>query len=74
MTRLSILPAGSRARVVLLAPQLGARADRLVQLGVTPGAEIELLQRRPAYVVAAGETQLAFDTALARDIFVQRIG
>jgi len=74
MTRLSILPAGARARVVLLAPELRDRADRLASLGISPGSEVQLLQRVPAYVVEAGETCLAVDVEVARQIFVRRVG
>jgi Fe2+ transport system protein FeoA len=73
MTRLSILPAGARARVVLLAPELRDRADRLASLGIYPGSEVELVQRLPAYVIEAGETRLAIDADVAQRIFVQRV-
>jgi Fe2+ transport system protein FeoA len=73
MTRLSILPAGARARVVLLAPELLDRADRLASLGLSPGNEVQLLQRLPAFVVEVGETRLAVDADVARRIFVQRV-
>jgi DtxR family Mn-dependent transcriptional regulator len=73
MTRLSVLPRGARARVVLVAPELRERADRLASLGLSPGSEVELLQRLPTFVVEAGETRLALDAEVARWIFVQRI-
>ena len=74
MTRLSLLPAGTRARVVLVTTGLRDRADRLASLGLAPGSEIELLQRRPAFVVRAAETQIALDAEVAREIYVQRVG
>ena len=73
MTRLSILPTGARARVVLVAPELRERADHLASLGLSPGSQVELLQRRPTFVVQAGETRLALDPEMARYIFVQRV-
>jgi DtxR family Mn-dependent transcriptional regulator len=73
MTRLSVLPAGARARVVLVATPLRDRAERLANLGLAPGSEVELLQRRPAFVVEAGETRVAIDPEVARQIFVQRV-
>ena len=73
MTRLSVLPAGARARVVLLAPELRERADRLASLGLSPGSEVGLLQRRPTFVVEVGETRFALDQEVARHIFVQRV-
>jgi len=74
MTRLSVLPAGARARVVIVAPELRDRADRLASLGLAPGSEIELLQRLPAFVIRAAETQIALDSEVARQIYVQRLG
>jgi len=73
MTRLSVLPTGSRARVVLVAPDLRERADHLASLGLSPGSEVELIQRQPTFVVEAGETRLALDPDVARRIFVQRV-
>ena len=73
MTRLSLLPAGSRARVVMLGPQLRERSGRLASLGLAPGGELRLLQKLPAFIVLADETRLAVDGEVAREIFVQRI-
>jgi DtxR family transcriptional regulator, Mn-dependent transcriptional regulator len=73
MTRLSVLPAGATARVVVVATDLRDRAERLASLGISPGSEIELLQRKPAFVLRAGETQVAIDQEIARRIFVQRV-
>jgi Fe2+ transport system protein FeoA len=73
MTRLSVLPAGFRARVVFVTPELRDRSDRLASLGIAPGEEIQLLQKRPALVVQAGQTQIALDAKVAEQIFVQRL-
>jgi DtxR family Mn-dependent transcriptional regulator len=73
MTRLSVLPAGARARVVLVLPELREKADLLASVGLASGSEIELLQKRPTFVLEAGETRLAIDEEVARRIFVQRV-
>ena len=73
MTRLSVLPTGATARVVVVATDLRDRAERLASLGISPGSEIELLQRKPAFILRAGETQVALDEQIARRIFVQRV-
>ena len=63
------LPAGARARVLQLA---GDRArDALAVFGLVPGAELELLQRSPAYVLRIGETELALDGDVAGRILVE---
>lgn len=63
------LAAGSRARVLHLA---GERSrDALAVFGLVPGAELELLQRSPAFVLRVGETELALDAAVAARILIE---
>lgn len=73
MTRLSLLPTGSRARVVMIGPELRERSGRLASLGLAAGSEFHLLQRVPAFILLADETRLAVDSEVARQIFVQRL-
>ncbi len=65
------LAPGERARVARLlgSPQ---RCNRLAVFGLVPGAEIRCLQRRPAFVLRVGETELALDPEIARLIVVER--
>ena len=44
---------------------------RLAAFGINPGSEITLHQTRPAFVVRLGETELAIDKEIAREIFVR---
>jgi DtxR family Mn-dependent transcriptional regulator len=67
------LELGESGRIAFIAPKLHARLDRLAALGVVPGSQLRLHQRRPAYVVALGETTLALDDELAGEIFVRRV-
>ena len=69
-TRLSSLPAGARAVVRKVLPDASGRADRLMALGVTPGAAIEVLQTFPGIVFRCDETELAIEPAVARAILV----
>lgn len=63
------LAAGARARVLHLA---GDRSrDALAVFGVVPGAELELVQRTPAFVLRVGETELALDADVAGRILVE---
>jgi Fe2+ transport system protein FeoA len=41
--------------------------------GLGPDAEITLVQRQPACVIRIGETELALDPDIARDILVQPV-
>jgi DtxR family transcriptional regulator, Mn-dependent transcriptional regulator len=70
--RLSDLPAGEAARVVFLTPLANGNAARLGGLGLTPGAPLILLQKSPCCVVQVGETEIALDDDVAREIFVCR--
>jgi len=41
--------------------------------GMTPGARLALQQKRPAYVMRVGETELALEGDIARQILVRRV-
>lgn len=67
---LSELGLGSRARIVFINPRSHARLDRLSALGVIPGCIVRLHQRRPSFVLEIGETTLALDPEISREIYV----
>lgn len=46
-------------------------AQKLLALGVAPGARVKVLQRFPAYVLQIGFTQIAIDHHLARAVRVE---
>jgi Fe2+ transport system protein FeoA len=46
------------------------RADRLLALGVTPGARIEMLQTFPGIVFLCDQTELAIERGVAAAILV----
>ena len=46
-------------------------AQKLIVLGVVPGARVKILQRFPAYVLQIDFTQIAIDHHLARAVRVQ---
>ena len=69
--RLSRLGVGQQARVAFLTPSFHKRFDRLAAFGMNPGAELALHQRKPAYLVRLGETELALDAEIADEIFVR---
>lgn len=45
----------------------------LTHLGVTPGAEIVLHQKKPAFVIRVGETDIAIDDEIAKHIYVRKV-
>jgi DtxR family Mn-dependent transcriptional regulator len=69
---LSRLPPGSDADVVFVVAADPRRITRLAALGVAPGARVHVLQTAPAAVVRIGHTTVAFENALAEDIYVRR--
>jgi DtxR family Mn-dependent transcriptional regulator len=59
---------GKSAKVLFInAPAM----DRLASIGLVPGAEIRLSQKKPSYVIDIDETTMAIDEDIARGIFVK---
>lgn len=71
---LSDLKPGSAGLVVKLAGPGGDHLRKLMAFGVLPGSPISLLRRDPAFVFQIGQTQLAVDISLARQILVETAG
>ena len=67
------LEPGNRARITFISPRDHGRMDRLSTLGIVPGTEIVLHQKKPAFVIRAGETELALDIDIAAEIYVKII-
>jgi len=73
VTSLADLEPGTRARILYIKPKHHERLHRLTSFGLTPGVELELHQRTPAYCIAYEGTELALDRDVASDIFVSPI-
>jgi len=73
VTGLAHFEIGASGRIVFIAPKFHDRMDRLAALGVIPGSDLRLHQREPSYVIEVGETTIALDPEIAREIFVKRI-
>jgi len=67
---LSSLPVGTGGVVARVLVDPPARADRLAAMGVTPGAQVHVLQRFPGIVFLCDETELAVERTVARAILV----
>jgi DtxR family Mn-dependent transcriptional regulator len=72
VTGLPAFDLGIPGRIVFIAPKFHDRMDRLAALGVIPGSEIRLRQRSPSFVIDVGETTIALDPEIAREIYVKR--
>ena len=67
---LSSLVEGERAVVVDIRAQVEGRADRLLALGVTPGAIVTMLQTFPGVVFLCDQTELAVERRVAESVLV----
>jgi DtxR family Mn-dependent transcriptional regulator len=70
---LSDLMPGDKAKIVFITPESHSRLDRLSAMGVVPGSLIKLHQKRPSYVIQIGETMLAVDKSITKEIFVKKM-
>ena len=64
---------GERGVVLRVLRDNPARAERLMALGVTPGAHVRLLQRFPGFVFECDQTELAIEPSVARSILVEKV-
>lgn len=69
--RLSSLEEGERGVIVEVRADVHGRADRLLALGVTPGARVTMLQRFPGVVFLCDQTELAVERAVADAVYVR---
>lgn len=69
---LSDLKAGEEGRVVFITPKSRSRLERLSSLGLIPGSVVRLAQKRPSFVLEIGETMLALDEDIGREIYVKK--
>jgi len=71
--QLGELEPGEGGRITFIHPRFIERLNSLSVLGIVPGTDIHLKQRHPSVVVEVGETTLALDRDVARDIFVKPV-
>ena len=60
-------------RIVFITPKSHMRLDRLAVLGIHPGMDIRIHQKRPSFVLRVGETDVALDPEIVRDIYVKKV-
>ena len=60
-------------RIVFIAPKSHQRLDRLSTLGIVPGSIVRMHQKNPSHVLQLGETTLALDKDIVKDIYVKRV-
>lgn len=70
---LADLVPGEQAKIVFITPGSHSRLDRLAAMGVVPGSVVKLHQKRPSYVIQLGETMVAVDKDITKEIFVKKV-
>ncbi|MDH4164696.1 MAG: metal-dependent transcriptional regulator [Nitrospirota bacterium] len=70
---LADLVPGETAKIVFITPGSHSRLDRLSAMGVVPGSSVKLHQKKPSYVIQLGETMIAVDKEITREIFVKKM-
>jgi DtxR family Mn-dependent transcriptional regulator len=63
---------GEEGRIVFIAPKSRRRLDRLSTLGIVPGSIVRMHQKNPSHVLQIGETTLALDKDIVKDIYVKK--
>jgi len=69
---LTQVPEGEEVRIVRIVAGHPDQMVRLSGMGVVPGALVQVRQRRPATIVALGETILALDPEVSGGIRVRK--
>jgi len=70
---LADLVPGETAKIVFITPGSHSRLDRLSAMGVVPGSQVKLHQKKPSYVIQLGETMIAVDKEITKEIFVKKL-
>lgn len=71
--QLSVLEVGDTGRIIFVASNSHVRLDKLGSLGIVPGSTIRVHQKRPAFVIQIGETTLALDPDIIKEIYVRKL-
>jgi DtxR family Mn-dependent transcriptional regulator len=71
--RLTDMDVGAEVSIVFIAPIQHQTLDRLGGYGVVPGSTLRLHQKKPSFVVQIGETTVALDEEIAKEIFVRSV-
>lgn len=71
ITRLVDLPLGGTGSVVFIAPKSVSRLNKLAAFGIVPGSQVRLIERKPSVVLACGQTSIAVEDEIGREIYVR---
>ncbi len=66
------MAAGEDGRIAYVRLQEHPELHKLLSLGVIPGAQVHLHQTFPTFVLQVGESQLALEESVAKNIYVRK--
>ncbi|MFC1586894.1 metal-dependent transcriptional regulator [Planctomycetota bacterium] len=69
---LTRMQAGKTAKVAYISTPNHPRLHKLISFGITPGVMLKVHQKTPSYVISCGQTELALEEDVVRDIYVWR--
>ncbi len=69
---LSQMESNQEGRIAYIHTKGSERLQKLMAMGITPGMQIHVIQRFPSYVFQIGQTQIAVDEEIAKEIFIIR--
>jgi len=61
---------GTPVKVAYISTPSNSRMHKLTHFGIMPGSEIRVHQRYPSFIIQCGNTQVAMEEDVAKDIFV----
>ena len=64
------MEAGQKGRIKYIHTHGESSIKKLMAMGVLPGLDVSLIQKRPSFVFRVGQTQIAVDVDIAGEIFV----
>jgi len=64
---------GTTYELVCLNGSHASRRTALAVYGLVPGCRLSLTQKRPSFIIRVGETELAFEGNIAREMFVKPV-
>lgn len=66
------LDAGQKGRIVYLHSKNDKELQKLMAMGILPGMPIQIIQKFPSYLLQIGQTQVAMDEEMAKDVYIRR--
>ncbi len=64
------VPVGEPVKISYINTLFNARMHKLAHFGIIPGSEIKVHQKNPAFVLQCGNTQVAMEEDVAKEVYV----